>query len=86
MNKNGEGRARMANETEAENATMARQGALLAEYLTPSECASELGIKERTLLRWHQLQEGPPRTKVGRRTLYRRAAVAGWLRAHEDES
>ncbi len=56
---------------------------LLAEYLTPTACAAELGIDKRTLERWHRLGEAPPRTKIGKKVLYRHQAVAEWLRAQE---
>ncbi len=58
---------------------------LLNEYLTVTECAAELGVDKRTLERWHRLREAPPRTKIGKRVLYRRAAVAEWLRSLEKE-
>ncbi len=58
---------------------------ILENYLTTTECAAELGIDKRTLERWHRLREGPPRTKIGKRVLYRRAAVAEWLRSREQE-
>ncbi len=59
------------------------ESTLLAEYLTPTQCAAELGIDKRTLERWHRLREAPPRTKIGKRVLYRREAVAKWLRSCE---
>ncbi len=59
------------------------ESTLLAEYMTPTQCAAELGIDKRTLERWHRLRQAPPRTKVGKRVLYRRAAVADWLRSCE---
>lgn len=48
-----------------------------------AECAAELGVCVRTLERWHSLREGPPRTRIGRRAVYRRAAVLEWLQARE---
>lgn len=59
--------------------------ALLDEYMTPDETATALGIGKRTLDRWHSLREGPPRTTLGRRILYRRDAVKAWLRAQEKD-
>src|SRR5580693_7094144 len=56
---------------------------LLSEYLTPEELAGELGSCKRTLDRWHARRSGPPRVTVGRRPLYRREAVAQWLRKRE---
>ena len=58
---------------------------LLSEYLTTTECASELGVDKRTLERWHRLREAPPRTKIGQKCLYRREAVAAWLIEQERE-
>jgi hypothetical protein len=52
---------------------------LLADFLTPDETAAELKVCERTLDRWRRLDEGPPITKLGRRTLYRRSSVQAWL-------
>ena len=57
---------------------------LLESYLTPAECAAELGIAARTLDRWHRLNEGPPRTYLGRRIFYRKEAVANWIAANEE--
>ena len=56
---------------------------ILEEYLTRTELAAELGVCERTLIRWHDLGEGPAVSKIGRRPLYRRAGVAAWLAARE---
>jgi hypothetical protein len=57
--------------------------AILGEYIASTELADELGICERTLARWHRARIGPPRVAIGRRILYRRAAVAEWLRKRE---
>ena len=56
---------------------------LLADFLTQEEAAAELKVCERTLDRWRRLDEGPPITKLGRRTLYRRSSLQAWLRARE---
>lgn len=56
---------------------------LLSKYMTPAECAAELGINARTLERWHRLHQAPPRTKIGKKVLYRREAVTEWLRERE---
>lgn len=58
---------------------------ILEGYMTTEECASELKIDKRTLERWHRLREAPPRTKIGKKVIYRRAAVADWLRSREQE-
>jgi predicted DNA-binding transcriptional regulator AlpA len=56
---------------------------LLADYLSPSELARWLGISRRTLDRLHSLRQGPPRTAIGRKVIYRLDAVREWLRARE---
>jgi hypothetical protein len=56
---------------------------LLSEYLTTQELATELGRNRRTLDRWEVLGIGPPRTRVGRKVLYRRTSVQRWLAAQE---
>ncbi len=57
---------------------------VLAEYMSRDELAAQLDRCPRTLDRWHSLRIGPPRTVLGRRVLYRRQAVAEWLRAQEE--
>ena len=59
--------------------------AILDGYLTITECAAELGVDQRTIQRWHRLREAPPRTKIGNKILYRREAVAEWLRSREHD-
>jgi len=56
---------------------------ILTDYLTTPELAAELNLAPITLLRWRYANEGPAFTKVGRRVLYRRAAVAEWLAKQE---
>jgi hypothetical protein len=56
---------------------------ILSEYMTPEELARELRVCKRTLDRWHAGRTGPPRITVGRKPLYRRAAVAQWLLKRE---
>jgi excisionase family DNA binding protein len=56
---------------------------LLAAFLTPDEAAVELKVCKRTLDRWEALHEGPPRTYVGRKVLYRRSSLEAWLHARE---
>ncbi len=57
---------------------------VLAEYISRDELAHQLDSCPRTLDRWDSLKIGPPRTIIGRRVLYRRQAVAEWLRAQEE--
>jgi len=56
---------------------------LLSDYFTQEEAATELKVSARTVDRWRRLDEGPPITKLGRRTLYRRSSLQAWLRARE---
>jgi excisionase family DNA binding protein len=56
---------------------------ILSEFLTTEELAAELGRNKRTLDRWSALGTGPPRTRVGRKVLYRRTSVQKWLAAQE---
>lgn len=53
--------------------------AVLDDFFTRTALAAELGVCERTLIRWKDCGSGPPITKVGARPLYRKAAVAAWL-------
>jgi hypothetical protein len=56
---------------------------ILSEFLTKEDLAAELRRNPRTLDRWEVLGVGPPRTRVGRQVLYRRASVQKWLVAQE---
>ena len=56
---------------------------LLSEFLTKKELAAELQRNERTLDRWDALGTGPPRTRIGRKVLYRRTSAKKWLAAQE---
>jgi excisionase family DNA binding protein len=58
---------------------MSNSQPILSEFLTTQELATELGLNKRTLDRWHALGTGPPRTRVGRKVLYRRTSVQKWL-------
>jgi len=58
---------------------------ILSEFLTKQELAAELGREMRTLDRWDALGIGPPRTRVGRKILYRRTSVRAWLTAQENQ-
>ena len=52
------------------------------DYLTKQQfCAAVPGgpISERTADRWHALRVGPPRVKCGRKVLYSKLGVKGWL-------
>jgi Helix-turn-helix domain len=56
---------------------------VLADYMTRAQLALELGIHERTLIRWSAYGDGPPVTKLGNRVLYRRTSFAAWLAKRE---
>jgi hypothetical protein len=62
---------------------MSKSEPILSEFLTKEELAAELRRNPRTLDRWDVLGVGPPRTRVGRQVLYRRASVERWLAAQE---
>ena len=57
---------------------------LLADYLSEEQLAVELDVTVRTLIRWHNLGIGPPRTMVGRTPRYRRGSTQEWLRRREE--
>ena len=43
----------------------------------------EFGIKSSTLRYWASINEGPPSFKLGRRRVWRRAAVLAWIAQQE---
>jgi hypothetical protein len=59
------------------------ENSVLNEYLTKAELATQLHRSIRSLDRWALTGEGPPCVRIGRRSLYRRAAVVEWLRGLE---
>ena len=56
---------------------------ILSEFLTKEELAVELRRNPRTLDRWAVLGIGPPRTRIGRKILYRRTSIQKWIVARE---
>jgi hypothetical protein len=62
---------------------MSKSEPLLSEFFEKEELAKELNKTPRTLDRWDTLGIGPPRTRVGRKVLYRRTSVLRWLAAQE---
>ena len=62
----------------------AAKGELLDGYMSREEVAKELGVNPRTLDRWHQMREGPPRTRIGKKVVYARTDVAGWIEANRE--
>jgi hypothetical protein len=59
------------------------ENSVLSEYLTKAELAAQLGRSVRSVDRWALMGGGPPWISIGRRRLYRRAAVVEWLRGLE---
>ena len=57
---------------------------VLSGYLSQQELAAQLNLKLRTLQLWEARREGPPVTRLGKRPLYRREAVAAWLASSRD--
>ncbi|EIC20818.1 helix-turn-helix domain-containing protein [Thiorhodovibrio frisius] len=57
--------------------------ALEGEYLEEDSAAAYLGVTRRTLQRWWSERIGPPRTYIGRKPWYRRAALQKWLLDNE---
>lgn len=56
---------------------------LLADWISREQLAQALGLTADTLSRWEARRQGPPCTRIGRKTYYRRAAVQEWIRAQE---
>ena len=52
-------------------------------YLTAAALAQLFGICGRTLHRWHDQRVGPPKIKIGNKTLYDEAKLTDWLATHE---
>jgi len=61
----------------------AQVSSILAGYLTPKDLAQALGVSERTLGRWHQFRQGPPRVEIGRKVFYRLESVSAWMVSRE---
>ena len=56
---------------------------LLADWISRERLAEALGLTTDTLSRWEARRHGPPCTRIGRKTFYRRVAVQEWIRAQE---
>ena len=56
---------------------------LLADWISREQLACELGLTSDTLARWEARRQGPPCTRIGRKSFYRRAAVHDWIWAQE---
>jgi hypothetical protein len=69
---------------QAEKMEQAEAGnSILNEYMTKGELAAQLHRSIRSVDRWALTGDGPPCIRIGRRSLYRRAAVLAWLRGLE---
>lgn len=58
---------------------------LLEDLLSRKGLAGELGVCERTIIRWQNRPGGIPHIKLGNRVLYRRESVEAWLKAGETQ-
>lgn len=56
---------------------------ILADYLSRSMLAEQLGVCERSIARYEALPNGLPATVIGGRKLYKLASVQAWLAARE---
>jgi hypothetical protein len=56
---------------------------LQAEYVDKAMLCVALRISTRTLDRLEVARIGPPKTKIGKRVLYRKDSVRAWLASHE---
>ena len=56
---------------------------LLADWISREQLARALGLTTDTLSRWEARRQGPPCTRIGRKTFYRRLAIQEWIRARE---
>lgn len=56
---------------------------LLADWISREQLARALGLTTDTLSRWEARRQGPPCTRIGRKTFYRSLAIQEWIRAQE---
>jgi hypothetical protein len=56
---------------------------ILKDYIPRKMLADEIGVTEKTLIRWELADKGPPVTRLGRDVLYYVPSVERWLRAQE---
>lgn len=61
------------------------RGKLLQDYQTEQETARDLGVSVRTLRLWRQRREGPAWVKVGKRVVYAKRSILGWLESSEQQ-
>jgi excisionase family DNA binding protein len=51
--------------------------------MTREALAAQIGVSATTLQRWANRRHGPPYVRIGRKVLYRTAAVQEWLVSRE---
>jgi predicted DNA-binding transcriptional regulator AlpA len=62
------------------------QDGFLAEYISRSELARQLGISLRCLSNWTKAGQAPPSVRLGLRRLYKKSSVEAWIAARERAS
>ena len=60
--------------------------AILENYVSRREFATQLGKDERTVIRWEIQRCAPKRTKIGRTVYYSRKAIEDWLKVREESA
>jgi helix-turn-helix protein len=70
---------------ERPTAGQAAKPQIFSDYFLEDELAAELDVSVRTLRLWRHHRRGPPWTKVGAKTVYRRTAFFDWLKAAEQQ-
>lgn len=53
------------------------------EVLTTDQAANYIQHSKRTMIRWRNARIGPPWIKCGRKVLYRKHSLDGWLDKRE---
>lgn len=56
---------------------------MAAEFMTAPELEQLTGTPESTWRYWAHIGQGPPSFKLGRRRVWKRAAVMAWLASQE---
>jgi excisionase family DNA binding protein len=55
-----------------------------AEWISPEELATELGIPVKTIYQWRYRRTGPQAHRIGRHIRYRRRDIEAWLATQAD--